>query len=108
MKCRKTLERFRSSSDRVAGVLLIDDFPNSLPNRSVSPDSSCPNEEFGLYADSREYSHCSKQVWNHENPSLNIMFKDWPFPIFLIDNITEINKIMDVLKLFSKLKRLIG
>ncbi|UYV65466.1 NCSTN [Cordylochernes scorpioides] len=80
------------SSNRVNGVLILNR-NDTIPSR-FSPDSSCPNENFGLYTDPKnEYSHCKKGSWNVNNPALGMMYEDWNMPIFLVSNDRDIEAI---------------
>ena len=88
----------KKARERVSGVLVIDD-KNSTTNlpKGFSPESQCPNENFGLYTDDPKYSHCKAQKWiSDDNPGLNLMYEDWPFPMFLIRNQSDIADIKKV------------
>jgi hypothetical protein len=93
------MNRFKSVSNRISGVVVIDDHSESGQSFEYSADSSCPNENFDLYVNDSRYSHCSQQLWNIPNGKNNtgLMFNDWPFPIFFIKNQTSIEEIKKVL-----------
>ncbi|CAN7983242.1 unnamed protein product, partial [Ixodes hexagonus] len=81
-------------SKRVTGVIVLK--PNdTLPPNGFSPDQSCPNQNF-----EQEYSSCKKAVWNARNPATDMAFTRWDFPIFLVNNETSIDMIVD--KCFNK------
>ena len=93
--CRNNLLQLKKSN-RVAGVIVLD-FEKHRP-KGFSSDSSCPNQHFSLYANDSTYGYCKTQEWNkptsdHQN---GIQFFDWPFPIFLLRNMTEINLTLSV------------
>ena len=95
------MNRFKQSSDRISGVLVVDFEPQNRTNEItfLSVDKSCPNEYFDLYVNDTTYGHCRQQQWNSEDESRHLeglMFIDWPFPIFFIKNQTNIDEIRDV------------
>jgi hypothetical protein len=98
--CRDILNEFKSSPKRITGVLVIDEKRTSEVT-GLSPDKTCPNDGFGLYADDTTYGHCGQQEWNSAGESTlkhndGLMFNDWPFPIFMVRNATNIEEIKDV------------
>ncbi|VDN52641.1 unnamed protein product [Dracunculus medinensis] len=73
-------------NQRIQGVLLLNELANrTIINFPYSEDSACPNDRFGLYNGS-----CNQ--WNRDGAILSegIRFIDWQKPIFLIENLTEI------------------
>ncbi|CAG2116809.1 unnamed protein product, partial [Medioppia subpectinata] len=104
----ETLKRFKSS-DRITGVLVLDikgDERKALKIEGLSPDKTCPNDGFGLYTGDKTHDHCGQQEWNlaeglTERHNDGLMFNDWPFPIFLIKNETNIAQIRDCFKRFG-------
>jgi len=92
------MKRFKLVSDRISGVIVLDDESNISRPDPYSPDSSCPNEEFDLYVNDTTYGHCAKQKWNvvDQNYNNGLMFNDWPFPIYFIKNKTSIDDIQEV------------
>lgn len=93
----KTLIRFKEASDRISGVLVLNS-DNETRVSQFSPDKSCPNQYLDLYANNTEFRHCQKQQWNPSNDGLTegLMFMDWPFPIFLVNNDSQISEILQV------------
>lgn len=81
------------ASDRVTGVIVIRS--RGLPAGGFSPDQDCPNQNFGMYAEEKQYDHCTKGSWNPQNPALNMFFVHWRFPIFMLDNETSIDVIVN-------------
>ena len=82
----------------MSGVLVLND--NNPSEKGFSPESQCPNENFGLYTDDPKYGHCKAQKWiTDDNPGANMMYYDWPFPVFLIRNQTDIEDIKKVCEL---------
>ncbi|KAL1471807.1 hypothetical protein MTO96_023464 [Rhipicephalus appendiculatus] len=81
-------------SGRVTGVIVLRSRQN-LPDEGFSPDSTCPNDGFGLYSDHNQYSSCKKVSWNPKNPGTDMFFTRWNFPIFLVDNETSIDIIVN-------------
>ena len=96
--------RFKESSDRISGVLVVELENKTSGPKFLSPDKSCPNEHFDLYVNDSTYGHCRKQQWNSEDNSYGegLMFYDWPFPIFFIKNQTNIDEIRDVSIVINK------
>lgn len=76
--------------ERVVGVFLLDDGRTIYPNGSISlsEDSSCPNEQFGLY----QNTVCEKG-FNRDGSIIpeGFRFIDWQKPVFLITNNTEVD-----------------
>ncbi|XP_049271955.1 nicastrin [Rhipicephalus sanguineus] len=81
-------------SGRVTGVIVLRSRHN-LPDEGFSPDSTCPNDGFGLYSGNNQYSSCKKVSWNAKNPGTDMFFTRWNFPIFLVDNETSIDIIVN-------------
>ncbi|XP_050034653.1 nicastrin [Dermacentor andersoni] len=81
-------------SGRVTGVIVLRS-RQDLPEEGFSPDSTCPNDGFGLYSDHNQYSGCKKVSWNAKNPGTDMFFTRWNFPIFLVDNETSIDIIVN-------------
>lgn len=102
---RDNLLRFKRS-ERVSGVILVQRSNETLHQTPFSPDKSCPNDNFGLYTsddnETLKYSHCSEQKWNRENPGLNMMFQNFPFPIFLIKDDDSIEKLRNCSEKFNE------
>ncbi|CAG2177226.1 unnamed protein product, partial [Oppiella nova] len=103
--CRDILNQFKSSPKRITGVLVIDEKRTSEVT-GLSPDKTCPNDGFGLYADDTTYGHCGQQEWNSAGESTlkhndGLMFNDWPFPIFMVRNATNIEEIKDCFKRYG-------
>lgn len=81
-------------SGHVTGIIVLRSSLN-LPQQGFSPDKTCPNDGFGLYAGHKEYSSCKKVSWNAKNPGTDMFFTRWNFPIFLVDNETSIDIIVN-------------
>lgn len=81
-------------SNRVNGVIVLRSSLD-LPEQGFSPDSTCPNDGFGLYADHNQYASCKKVSWNPKNPGTDMFFTRWNFPIFMVDNKTSIDIIVN-------------
>ncbi|CAN7980301.1 unnamed protein product [Ixodes pacificus] len=81
-------------SKRVTGVIVLRR-DNTLPSSGFSPDQTCPNQNFDLYAEDKEYSSCKKATWNPFNPATDMFFMRWDFPIFLLNNETSIDIIVE-------------
>ncbi|TPX33177.1 hypothetical protein SmJEL517_g03817 [Synchytrium microbalum] len=67
-----------AATGRMAGVIVSQDtilFPNSQP-AAFSPDSTTPNYQYGLYANSTS----APVIWNPNGNSL--IYQNYPYPIF--------------------------
>ncbi|XP_015432196.1 PREDICTED: nicastrin [Dufourea novaeangliae] len=72
------------NTNNINGVLLAKNISQPLPN-SYSPEDTCPNRYSG-------YKKCDvTSPWNPFGSSL--LMKDWPFPMFYIENQTLIEQI---------------
>uniref|UniRef100_A0A8C5R2T5 Nicastrin n=1 Tax=Leptobrachium leishanense TaxID=445787 RepID=A0A8C5R2T5_9ANUR len=77
---RETMFKLKGSS-RVSGIAVV--FSKSSRPSSFSPDTTCPNDGYGLYTDDNgsQYTHCNKTTWN---PLGNgISYEDFEFPNIL-------------------------
>ncbi|MPC24299.1 Zinc finger protein 808 [Portunus trituberculatus] len=93
-------------SGKVSGIILMveEDFdPATSLYSGFSGETPCPNEGLGMYTPSLnpEYAgYCQNKPWNTNGTSL--LYMNWDFPIFLIDNQTSINHIIDCYKNFNE------
>ncbi|XP_030043328.1 nicastrin isoform X2 [Microcaecilia unicolor] len=81
---REVMGKLKATS-RVAGVAVS----KRRPSEGFSPDSTCPNDGFGVYNSTFEpqYAHCNSTVWNPRGNGLS--FEDFKFPIFLLQDENE-------------------
>uniref|UniRef100_A0A8C6PLK8 Nicastrin n=1 Tax=Nothobranchius furzeri TaxID=105023 RepID=A0A8C6PLK8_NOTFU len=86
---RSVMMKLKSSSNRVAGVVVV--APNTNPSAGFSPHASCPNENSGVYTEkySPSLAHCNATVWNPLGN--NLSYEEFDFPIFSLkdDNDTQ-------------------
>lgn len=86
MFTHKILKRL-VSTDKIAGVILLgvnaSDPDLGLPSQ-YSDDSTCPNRPSSLYINETAINECD---WN--SAGSNILHESWPFPIFLVDDPTN-------------------
>ncbi|KAJ8316120.1 hypothetical protein KUTeg_006134 [Tegillarca granosa] len=93
------------NSGRVNGIMVIHVVENEtltpFPEEGFSPDSSCPNDGYGLYNDDSEFGHCKTVAWNHNGT--NLMYQDFNIPIFVLTNQTEVDFLInDCYEKFNK------
>lgn len=90
-----TLSRLKSSG-KVNGVMVIhiQDSNGYIQDAPVafSPDTSCPNNQFGLYSGT-EHDGCPDVKWNE--PGDGMMFEDIGFPIFTLLDQKDVNTIIN-------------
>ncbi|XP_041373113.1 nicastrin-like isoform X2 [Gigantopelta aegis] len=79
------------NSKRVNGILLINSMNYTQPAK-FSADHSCPNDAYGLYHNSSEYSKCQQVTWNKAGNG--IFFKDFGISMFVVDNVTDLNHLI--------------
>ncbi|XP_071175603.1 nicastrin-like isoform X1 [Mytilus edulis] len=82
------------SSGKVNGIIVIHVLQNEtltpFPPEGFSPDSSCPNDRYGLYHEDKNYGNCQNVTWNPVGHGM--MFEDFDkFPIFVVINQTEVD-----------------
>ncbi|KAG0266712.1 hypothetical protein DFQ27_009488 [Actinomortierella ambigua] len=86
------LQKLDGTKD-IAGVLAVVNGTDpvytisSRPNNTASPDTTCPNCEYGLYSKQTTYPN----VWNPTGTGL--LFKQYDFPIYALNTIDERNSI---------------
>lgn len=93
------------SSDKVSGVILMveESFDPATLSHGFSGETHCPNDELGLYTGSPnpDYAgYCQKNPWNADGTSL--LYMNWNFPIFLVDNQTSIDHVINCYKNFNE------
>lgn len=100
---RKNLISFKES-ERVSGVILFRNRSISYSSQPFSPDSTCPNENFGLYTEKEnvDYAHCKKQSWNPQNGASGLIFQSFPFPIFLMEDEDTVQRMKNCYESFNK------
>lgn len=88
------LLNIESSNSKINGILLLLNGTNqemiandNLLENGFSPEDTCPNR----YTDS---GSCPMQPWNPHGSS--ILLESWSFPIFVINDQSTINEIIDV------------
>lgn len=91
----------RAGRRRIAGVVVLDDQTTQRHLQGHSADRSCPNEYFSLYTNSTQYGHCKVQKWNVGSKfdiedEVDMFFHDFPFPMFMLRNQTEIDLLKNV------------
>lgn len=71
---------------------------------SFSPETSCPNDGFGMYREdeNRELAHCQKQQWVPQNPASDLMSMSLPFPMFLLTEDRSIDRLLDCYNRFNR------
>lgn len=70
---------------------------------AFSSDRSCPNMHSSLYVNDSTFGHCrGQEQWNLPTDDHNdgMAFQDFPFPMFLLRNKTEINFVNKVFWVF--------
>ncbi|RWS07975.1 Nicastrin-like protein [Dinothrombium tinctorium] len=80
-------------SGRISGAILLNSKNSKRPDLGFSPDKTCPNEGFGLYANYPQYSHCTLNEWNPKNPVTDLMFIDWKIPLYLLSDEASIRSL---------------
>ncbi|XP_077472285.1 nicastrin [Stigmatopora argus] len=84
---RSIMMKLKNSSSRVAGVAVV--APNANPQQGVSPHTSCPNENSGVYSESYDptLANCGATVWNPLGSGLS--YEEFDFPIFTLKDDEE-------------------
>lgn len=100
----EVLQQARDSG-KVSGVILMveETFDPATLTSGFSGEKQCPNEELDLYsaASNQDYAgYCHRNPWNTEGTSL--LYMNWNFPIFLVDNQTSINHIIECYENFNE------
>ncbi|XP_008333164.1 nicastrin isoform X1 [Cynoglossus semilaevis] len=89
---RSVMMQLKNGSSRVAGVAVV--APNTNPEKSFSPHTTCPNQNTGLYTETYDPSlaNCNTTVWNPLGNGLS--YEEFGFPIFSLkdDNDTRVMK----------------
>ncbi|XP_015792988.1 nicastrin [Tetranychus urticae] len=104
----KVMEQFRDSG-RVSGVIVIKH--NDTKLSVFSTDKSCPNEDYGLYTSAfnksyAEYDNCAKQKWNNpNNPVSELFYRDFGFPVLMIENTVDIDDILQCIDKYGVTKQ---
>ncbi|XP_078119910.1 nicastrin [Sander vitreus] len=87
---RSIMMKLKNGSSRVAGVAVV--APSANPLEGVSPHTTCPNENTGVYTEVYDPSlaHCNMTVWNPLGSGLS--YEQFDFPIFSLkdDNDTQV------------------
>uniref|UniRef100_A0A8C9ZYX2 Nicastrin n=1 Tax=Sander lucioperca TaxID=283035 RepID=A0A8C9ZYX2_SANLU len=87
---RSIMMKLKNGSSRVAGVAVV--APSANPLEGVSPHTTCPNENTGVYTENYDPSlaHCNVTVWNPLGSGLS--YEQFDFPIFSLkdDNDTQV------------------
>lgn len=91
---KKNLLKFKANTDRISGVVFLDDGHDDSASRAdpFSPDDICPNRYSGLYVNDSMYGDC-RHPWQDESPVSGLLYEDIPFPIFLINDKKSIENI---------------
>ncbi|XP_064651115.1 nicastrin-like [Lineus longissimus] len=81
-------------SGKVNGLIILDG-NHSLAKKPLSftPDSTCPNDDYGLYKNSTDYQNCKKTTWNPDGT--NMLFMRFDFPVFVMLNQTEVDFVVN-------------
>ncbi|XP_069115841.1 nicastrin-like [Argopecten irradians] len=88
------------NSGKINGMMVIHLDSTPIPD-SFSPDTTCPNDPYGLYNGNKDYGSCKQGDWNTYGNSM--MFQDYAFPIFVMKNETEVNYLIhDCFEKFNK------
>nr|XP_061795109.1 nicastrin-like [Nerophis lumbriciformis] len=84
---RSIMMKLKNNSSRVAGVAVV--APNTNPEQGVSPHTTCPNENSGVYSESYDptLAHCNRTVWNPLGNGLS--YEEFDFPIFSLKDDNE-------------------
>ncbi|XP_054760855.2 nicastrin-like [Lytechinus pictus] len=92
-----TLENVRRllDSGKVNGIMVDHSDPMSMISDGIpfSPDKSCPNDNYGMYADNSEYSNCQKVLWNTDGNGMSFM--DLGIPVFALTNSEDVQTVKD-------------
>ncbi|KAL6103809.1 ncstn [Pungitius sinensis] len=87
---RSIMMKLKNGSSRVAGVAVV--APNARPPGGISPHTSCPNDNTGVYTEKYDpaLAHCNVTVWNPLGSGLS--YEQFDFPIFSLkeDNDTQV------------------
>lgn len=92
-------------SKRITGIIVIQ--PSEEPlNSGFSPETSCPNDGVNYYNDNRfrneSFGHCSAQKWNPQNPAMDLLFRNFDFPILLVTRKQDIDNIKKCIKKYGR------
>ena len=92
---RDNLLKFKENTDRVSGVVFLDKDHDDSKSRSTpfSPEYVCPNRYSGLYVNDSQHGDCSHH-WQEESPISGLLYDDFPYPIFLINEKKSIDNIV--------------
>eukprot|EP00057_Strongylocentrotus_purpuratus_P032619 XP_788243.4 PREDICTED: nicastrin isoform X1 [Strongylocentrotus purpuratus] len=82
-------------SKKVNGIMVDHSDPMSMINQTTpfSPDKSCPNDNYGMYAGNPEYSNCKKVTWNSVGNGMTFM--DLGIPIFALIDPEDVQTVKD-------------
>ena len=97
----ETLQKLKKSG-KVNGMILMgvnNNNPMLQAPEQHSDDSKCPNSMSSLYKNTAQACPARSQPWNPAGSE--ILMKDWSFPIFLVDNQTMIEKLVNCYKDFN-------
>ncbi|KAK3764619.1 hypothetical protein RRG08_008497 [Elysia crispata] len=91
------VRRLYKRSDRVTGIMVIslppkNDNSSSWPQDGFSISDSCPNDQAGLYRDSKVYGGCKKTKWNL--PGSGLIREDLGIPVFALSDESDVDKIL--------------
>ncbi|XP_060067628.1 nicastrin-like [Ylistrum balloti] len=88
------------NSGKINGMMVIHLDTTPIPD-AFSPDTTCPNDQYGLYHGNSNYSNCRQGEWNFNGNSM--MFQDYAFPIFVMKDKSEVNYLIhDCFEKFNK------
>ncbi|XP_033759066.1 LOW QUALITY PROTEIN: nicastrin-like [Pecten maximus] len=88
------------NSGKINGMMVIHLDTTPIPD-TFSPDTTCPNDPYGLYHGNSDYGNCREGQWNLNGNSM--MFHDYAFPIFVMKDEEEVNYLIhDCFESFNK------
>lgn len=91
----------------MTGVIVIKRAINQTEDpvpKSFSPETSCPNDGFGMYREDEnpDYAHCQKQQWVPANPVSDLMSMSLPFPMFYLTLEDSIDRLLSCYETYNR------
>lgn len=95
------INRTKLSNNGITGIIFFekDKFTAKDQFKSYSHDSQCPNINFGFKTNLKQNCTDNNHWIEKPNPYENFAFIHWPFPIFLVQNVSIITKLFHCTKM---------